>query len=334
MTERQQKRTYCLHGFHLDVTCSASVAETLESRFRLLPRDGEHKETILIDFQSVPDGGSHRIERPQGNGRIFYRMPKGEAVYFADNDQAYLSFQDGVRALGEPGRGRVSFSIVESEPLNLFTSSHLILTILLVEMLKRRECYSMHAAGFSKDGKALLIPGTSGAGKSTLAVMLLRSGFAYLSDDMTFLRRDSNGLEALGFPEDVDVSDRTIGFFPELDFLAHNPRTAGFPKKQVRADEVYGAELVQKARPGAIILPRISGKDASVVRPIGADEAMLEMVSNVLLTDATSCQKHLNFLTDLAQQTPCYRLETGLDFDRVPVLLQELLTAHCEEVHA
>lgn len=334
MTERQEKRTYFLHGFLLDVTCSPAVAETLDSRFRLLPRTGEPKQTIFIDFQSVADGSRHHIEKPQGNGRIFYRMPRGEAIYFGDGDQLYLRFQDGVRALGEPGRGCVLFSIVESEPINLFSASHLMLTILLVELLKRREYYSMHAAVFSKDGKALLIPGTSGAGKSTLAVMLLRSGFGYLSDDMTFLRRSPDGLEALGFPEDVDVSDRTIGFFPELDFLAHNPRTAGFPKKQVRADEVYNVELVQAARPGAIVLPRISGKDSSVVRPIGADEAMLEMVSNVLLTDAASCQKHLSLLTELAQQTPCYRLETGLDFERVPVLLQELLSGSREEVHA
>jgi hypothetical protein len=52
------------------------------------------------------------------------------------------------------------------------------------------------------------------------------------------------------------------------------------------------------------------------------------------LTDAASCQEHLSFLTELAQRTPCYRLETGLDFDRVPVLLQGLLTASREEVHA
>ena len=77
----------------------------------------------------------------------------------------------------------------------------------------------MHAAGFSKDGKVILIPGTSGAGKSTLAITLLRGGFGYLSDDMVFLQRRSDGLGVLSFPEDVDVSDQTINFFPELEFL-------------------------------------------------------------------------------------------------------------------
>jgi hypothetical protein len=218
--------------------------------------------------------------------------------------------------------------------VNLFMASHLLFTILLVEMLKRRGCYSIHAAGFSHDGKAILIPGTSGAGKSTLAITLLRGGFGYLSDDMVFLQRHSGRLQVLGFPEDVDVSDQTINFFPELDFLSRSPKVGGWPKKRVRADEIYGAELVREARPGAIVFPRISVDGRSALRPIGADEALLELVSNVLLTEAGSCQRHLNILSELAKQTPCYRLETGRDFDRIPFLLSELLSGSREEIHA
>ena len=70
------------------------------------------------------------------------------------------------------------------------------------------------------------------------------------------------------------------------------------------------------------------------MRPIGADEAFLEMVSNVLLTEGRSCQSHLGILTELVKQTPCYRLETGRDFDRIPFLLRELLTGSREEIHA
>jgi hypothetical protein len=219
MNEIRQTRNYNFHGLDLRIVCSAAIAESLDSRFRLLPSDGGQVGTISFDFQSVSDGSRHCVKRPQGEARLFYEFPSGEACYFELGDQLYLAFKEGVRALGRPGLGCVSFSIVESEPANLFTATHLMLTILLVELLKRRDCYSMHAAGFTKHGKAILIPGTSGAGKSTLAITLLRGGFGYLSDDMTFLRRRLDRLEVLGFPEDVDVSDQTIRFFPELDFL-------------------------------------------------------------------------------------------------------------------
>jgi hypothetical protein len=334
MRERRHTRNYYFHGLDLRVVCSPDIAECLDNRFRLLPSEGQHGEAISFDFESVPDKSRHCVARPQGRGRVFYDLPGGEACYFDAEDSLYLSFEDEVRALCTPGQGCASFSIVESGAANLFMASHLMLTILLIEMLKRRSCYSMHAAGFSKDGKAVLIPGTSGAGKSTLAITLLRSGFGYLSDDMIFLRRRSDGLEVLGFPEDVDVSDRTIGFFPELDFLGRTLKAAGWPKRHVRADEVYGAELIRKAQPGAIVIPKISGKDTSTVRPIDADQALLEMVSNVLLTEGRSCQNHLDVLTQLVRQTPCYRLETGRDFDRIPVLLAELLTGSREEIHA
>ena len=334
MSKMRHTRNYYLQGLDLRVLCSSAIAESLDSRFRLLASDGEHEGNISFDFQSVPDGSGHCVKKPEGQGRVFYDLPSGEACYFKAEDQLYLSFGDGVRALSRLGLGCASFSVVESRPVNLFMASHLMFTILLVEMLKRRGSYSMHAAGFSKDGKAILIPGTSGAGKSTLAITLLRSGFGYLSDDMVFLRRRSDGLRVLGFPEDVDVSDRTISFFPELDFLGRSPKADGWPKRQVRADEVYEAEPVREARPGAIVIPQIADKERSAVRPIDADEALLEMVSNVLLTEGRSCQSHLDILTELVRQTPCYRLETGRDFDRIPVLLGELLSGTREEVHA
>jgi hypothetical protein len=334
MSEIRHTRNYCFHGLDISVLCSAVMAESLDSRFRLLPSDGKHGETISFDFQSVSDGSQHCVKKPQNQGRAFYELPSGEALYFEAGDQLYLSYKNGVRMLATPALACVSFSVVESEPVNLFMASHLMLTILLIEMLKRRGCYSMHAAGFSKDGKAILIPGTSGAGKSTLAITLLRSGFGYLSDDMVFLRRGSDGLKVLGFPEDVDVSYQTISFFPELDFLGQSPKAVGWPKRQVRADEVYGAELVREAIPAAIVIPQISGKERSVVRPINADEALLEMVSNVLLTQGRSCQNHLDTLTELVRQTPCYRLETGRDFDRIPDLLHDLLSGSREGIYA
>jgi len=334
MSRAEQSRTYRFHGLDLEVRCSEPMAALLGSRFRMLASEGTERGTISLNFWPVADQSQHRVEKPAVQGRTFYNFPQGEARYFEAGDQLYLSFRDGVRVLSQPSLGCASFSVVESEPANLFMASHLMLTILLVEFLKRRGYYGMHAAGFSKNGKAILIPGTSGAGKSTLAIALLRSGFDYLSDDMVYLRRHVDGWKVLGFPEDVDVSDQTIDFFPELHFLRRVHPSVVWAKKSVRTDEVYGAAMVREARPGAIVFPRISGRERSAIRSINADEALLAMVSNVLLTEARSCQSHLNALTELVRQTPCYRLETGRDFDHIPRLLHEVLNDSREKVHA
>ena len=334
MNKMETSRTYRFHGLEFRVRCSAAMGAFLDDRFRVLPPEGDLRGTISLDFWSVPDPSQHCVEKPPGQERIFYDFPRGEACSFETGDQLYLRFENGVRVLGSPGLGYASFSLVELEPANLFMASHLMLTILLVEFLKRRGCYSMHAAGFSKNGKAILLPGGSGAGKSTLSITLLRSGFDYLSDDMVYLRRAAGDLTVLGFPEGVDVTDQTITFFPELVFLRNAPKSVAWAKQSVRPEEVYAAKVVREAHPGAIVFPKISGKERSDVRPINTEEAFREIIANLLLTEARSCQSHLDILTELVRQTPCYRLETGRDFDRIPILLADLLSVSREEIHA
>jgi hypothetical protein len=83
--------------------------------------------------------------------------------------------------------------------------------------------------------------------------------------------------------------------------------------------------VVTEARPAAVVIPRIAEAETSVVTRIDPDEALLEMVPNVLLTEAHSCRAHLDALRELVTSTPCYRLETGRDFDRLSVRFRELL---------
>ena len=110
----------------------------------------------------------------------------------------------------------------------------------LVELLKRRERYSLHAAGFCVGGRGLLLPGTSGAGKSTLSLALLRAGCSFLGDDTLFLAAGPDGLRVMAFPDEVDITDETAGFFPELHGLLRRPKPSGGPKRQILAEEVYG----------------------------------------------------------------------------------------------
>ena len=334
MTAQRQLRSYCFHGLKLQVSCSPAMAVCLDARFRMLSTDRSCAETVLFDFQAVADPSQHTVEKPLGNERPFYEMQCGEASYFEETDEMYVSFRNGVRARSKPHSDYVSISSVEADPKNLFVASHLVLTLVLVEILKRRGWYSLHAAAFSENGKAILIPGTSGAGKSTLSIALLRAKFDYLTDDMVFLGRGPQGLTARGLVEDVDVSDQTIRFFPELDFMLNSTKAAGFTKKQVRADDVYGTKVAAEARPAMIVLPHISGKPKSSITPIESHEALLEIVPNMLLTEQRACQAHVRVFAELVKQTACYRLETGQDFGHIPILFRELLHCEREEVHA
>jgi len=55
------------------------------------------------------------------------------------------------------------------------------------------------------------------------------------------------------------------------------------------------------------------------------DEALMALVPNILLTEARSAQTHLDTLAKLVQQSSCFRLATGRDFDDLPGRLRRLL---------
>ena len=325
MSKSQRMQTYGFHGLNLRVSSSAAIATCLNARFQMLPSNGDCAETIFFDFESVSDAKGHRFGKPPGRAKPFYQLEGGDASYFEAEDQLYLCYGDRVRVLCNPGSGSAYFSVLEPEVDNLWLASHLLFTICLVEILKRRGLYSLHAGGFSADGKCVLISGTSGAGKSTLTVASLRANFDYMSDDMVFLIGRPDGCRVLAFPEEVDVSDQSAGFFPELSFLLRSPKRRGWRKRQIHPIQVYGAKVATEARPAAVVIPRIAETETSVVTRMDPDEALLEMVPNVLLTEASSCRAHLDALRELVTSTPCYRLETGRDFDRLSIRFREML---------
>ena len=325
MSDTRRTQTYGFHGMNLRVLSSPAIATCLDSRFQVFPSKEEPAETIFFDFESASNTKGHRFGKPLGREKPFYELESGEASYFEDEDQIYICCDDRARVLCNPGSGNAWFSVREPEIDNLWLASHLLLTICLIEILKRRGLYSLHAGGFSTNGRCLLIPGTSGAGKSTLTVASLRANFDYMSDDMVFLVDRTDGFRVLAFPEAVDVSDQTAAFFPELSFLLHSPKRRGWRKRQIHPTQVYGTKVAPEARPAAVVIPRISEAQTSVVTRMDPDEALLELVPNVLLTEENSCRADLDALSRLVKSTPCYRLETGRDFDRLPVQFRELL---------
>lgn len=142
---------------------------------------------------------------------------------------------------------------------------------------------------------------------------------------MIFLTRGEGGLRALAFPDEIGITDETAGLFPELHFLLSLPKTNDWPKHQLKVEEIYPADLVFECQPRVLVFPRIANTAQSVVKSMDPDEAFLELMPNVLLTEARASQAHLDILAELVRECQCYRLETGHDFETLPMLLRDLL---------
>ncbi|HYG65358.1 MAG TPA: hypothetical protein VEL74_22440, partial [Thermoanaerobaculia bacterium] len=304
------RSSYDLHGLRLAINpAQASDGETMETMGALQarlaslpPADGADggggPPDLLFEIHTVSGGREHGLARPAAP-RPVYDPPLGEVVYDDGGDILYIEHGPRLRVLAEPGLGRVRVSAHvsgdtgdagDADGSDVWLLSHPLFTVPLAELLKRRGLYSLHAAGLCLDGRALVLPGTSGSGKSTLALALVRAGFGFLGDDTLFLSRKAEGLRLLAFPDELDLTDQTVGFFPELAPLLAEGARPGWRKRQLRAEEAYGAQVVWECAPGALVFPRVAGRQESVLTPIDPGEALLELVPNVLLTEPASSQ--------------------------------------------
>ncbi|HEX6861749.1 MAG TPA: hypothetical protein VF414_02980 [Thermoanaerobaculia bacterium] len=299
--------SYSFHGLSLRVSAPDEVRRAFHARFAALPSDGNGPPDILFEVHDDP------LARPEG-ARTVYEPPLGEVVYDDGRDLLYLE-HGNLRVLCEPAAGRVRFSASSLEGEDLWFLSHPLLSVPLMELLKRRGLFGVHAAGASLDGRALVLAGTSGSGKSTLSVALARAGFGFLGDDTLFL----DGRHVLAFPDEIDLTEESVSFFPDLQV---NPAPAGWRKRQLRADTT---RIVWESEPAVLVFPRVSGRPRSELLPIDAGEALLELAPNVLLTEPASSQAHFDALAGLARASRCYRLETGTDLDEAVGLLRELM---------
>lgn len=318
--------SYDLHGLRLAVTGPEYAAAELHERLQRLPGRGGAREKaapdLLFELRVQPEGAG--IPRPE-RARPVYDPPGGEVLYDEIGDLLYVELGDSLRALCRPGRGRARLAFRGGDGEDLWFLSHPLFNLPLMESLKRRGLYSLHAAGLCRNGRALVLPGTSGSGKSTLTIALVRAGFGFLGDDTLFLARRPEGPRILAFPDEVDLTDQTAGFFPELAPLLATPQRHGWRKRQIRAERFYGAEVVWGCEPGLLVFPRIAGRTESRLVPLGTDEALFELAPNVLLTEPVSSQTHLDALAELAAASACYRLETGSDLDGAVRLLEGLI---------
>jgi hypothetical protein len=324
-------RAYSLHGLHLAVRGWGEAVDALHARLAGLPLFASNGGSAVVpdlelEMAGAPDGEPlPEMERP-ANGRPVYDPPDGVVLYEDAADRLFLELGPRLRAVCEPGRGRARLDCAGAEGGDLWMLSHPLVTLPLVELLKRRGLYSLHAAGLCRDGRGLVLPGTSGAGKSTLTIALVRAGFGFLGDDTLFLAHRPEGLRVLAFPDEVDLTEQTVSFFPELGRSLAAPRP-GWRKRQLRAEEVFGAEVVWECAPGHLVFPRVAGRAESRLIPLEAGEALLELAPNVLLTEPASSQAHLDALAALAAASSCWRLETGRDLDGAVRLLEQLFEA-------
>jgi hypothetical protein len=264
--------------------------------------------------------GAEPLTPPAGASRAVYDSAAGTVQYCDDEATLFAEIDGGAQVRCRPRDRLALLACRPSSVESLWRATHPLLTLALIELLKHQGRFSLHAAGVVSDGRAILIAGPSGAGKSTLAVGLARSGLAFMADDTVFLHARPDRLDVVGFADEVDVTGQTLSMFEELAPAARRQPVGG-GKWSLRLEEALATTQVRCCPPGLVVLARVSDRETSRISPVAASEALVELAPNVLLTDAPTAQAHLAALAQLVATTPCVRLDTGRDFDRLPARL-------------
>jgi hypothetical protein len=347
--------TFNIHGVRLAVNApDEQVLATIRRRLRHFEADCAGAPELRFDIGcmgAANDGEDCKdceLPRAPASARRVYDSAVGDVVYAEGADQLFFQVGSDLGVVVDARAGRMQALVRGPVAPHLWLLTHPVVTLPLLELLKRRGLYSVHAAGLALDGRGLLVAGTSGAGKSTLTVALLRAGFDFLGDDLVFLEPDAEpsraravltpepsgarsvpapeGLGLRAFPDEIDLTEPSVRFFPELLPLLETPRQPGWPKWSVLAEDVYSAAISLRAVPRVLVFVRVGTSSRSILTPLAADEALIELAPNVLLTNPESSARHFAVLADLARSCRSYRLETGRDFDAIADLLRAELT--------
>jgi hypothetical protein len=173
--------------------------------------------------------------------------------------------------------------------LFLEAMAYMLLTQRYVVSLHAGCVVSLHAGRVGRGGGAILLCGSSGAGKSTLSVACARAGFAFLSDDCTWVLTGTDRLVAIGKPHQARLRADAARHFPELEGLPARALPNGKLSMEVPTSLLTGVQTASQAEIGTLVF-----LDRQTEGPARTETMAGGEVATVLLRDLPSYGPEVN----------------------------------------
>jgi hypothetical protein len=341
MSVQSSDRFFDIHGAHLQFcTDSDAIGSAVGTLLRHFQRDGTEAHADLeLSFRAVDSRSEVPVAIDPAAPVLFahtgraagdrlrdrwqctiYREAHGRIVDF--HEQGLLRIDD------RDGRGEGYLANPEAMHADVRIS---FLHFAVTELLKLCGLYTLHATALEKDGRGVLIPGASGRGKTTSCISLLRDGYRLLSDDHPLVRENRQDLQILSFPVKIDVTDGTVGFFPELRD-AQKSLHPGVRKRFFYVEELYPHGTADRCEPAVILCPQVVDWPTSHVEPISRSRVLEELLKEGLLAfDREVAARQFQVFSRLVAKAACYRLFFGEDVLGLPRLIDPLLKQEAGE---
>jgi hypothetical protein len=241
-----------------------------------------------------------------------------------DGDSCYLIREDSAFHLdlaNSMGIGFIDSTFWDGHP----KSQQEFLMLSLLWLLRKHGLYALHGNALVKEAGILLVGGT-GSGKSTTALSLIRQGWRYLSDDVTLLRYNLDGIEAIAFPKGFSIDPDLANHYPELSI----PFKASLngQKRFLDINSICPDRFLFSCIPRVLIFPKIVPQDKSQIVPIYRTKALILLIDNSggFIVGKKVVTKQIEVLKKLVYQTSHYQLLLGRDLYKEPEKIAEVLS--------
>ncbi len=192
---------------------------------------------------------------------------------------------------------------------------------LVYQTLSCRFLAPIHASCVARDGRGLLLSGPSGAGKSSLALACARAGWRFVSDDVTYARRDRPEI-LLGRSRWLRLKPGARMLFPELVDFEERPDPDGGEAFELRAVEDLQLATAGECEVAAtIFLERTVG--AAELQPVPAEQAFERLPADLPLADPETADAQVRTLRRVVSRG-AWRLTYG-DLKEAVGLLEGLV---------
>jgi hypothetical protein len=176
----------------------------------------------------------------------------------------------------------------------------------------------VHASAVARSNRGFLFSGPCEAGKSTLAYACARRGFGIVSDDVVYLRSESQRLTAWGRPWRLRFLQDCIRFFPELESRRVLPIAEN--EIEIEVEEFLPGRTQMRCDPSALFFLQRSETHPRV-EPIEPDAAVQLLARDLIADLPLVTERHRQAWTQLAERGS-YILHYGDDLQATVDLLE------------
>lgn len=198
---------------------------------------------------------------------------------------------------------------------------HFFLDAIAYATLTYLHVTAVHAACITRNSVGVLLCGQSGIGKSVLALKCALQGWAFVTDDVAYLLRDSESRIVLGKPHRMKFLPSAATLLPGISWTASGADHTGEPFVELQTEQIDISTEPSCLADYLVFLQRPASGPSRLL-PIDSSEAFARLVTELPVFESSVHEAHLRSL-EILSRLPAFDLHYD-DLDEAVLMLDKL----------